>query len=279
MNNSPHTPDSDLSPGSSAGALLRRQRENRGLSLESAAEATKIGKNYLAALENDRYADLPSPAYLKGFLRTYAAYLGLDPEQLIGMATAVSTGGAVETPPPAGRTAWRSRSFNWQQLLLPALLLVALLFSSIFFSNDPPSRSRSTNPAQQSVLPQPPATVLAPRSSAVFKPLSAATELVGTVTEQQPEALSPAPVPQDGFLVRMKVKRNGTLSVTIDDAASQRYDLNSGDLIEWKAASTIALDLSDPGGVELELNGAPLQLKTPASGATYVVLDANGIKP
>jgi len=68
------------------------------------------------------------------------------------------------------------------------------------------------------------------------------------------------------------------LSVIIDDAASQGYDLTSGDLIEWKAARTIALDLTDASGVEIELNGAPLQLQVSPGKPAYIVLDADGVK-
>lgn len=278
MGSHTHTSEIEIPAEHSAGSLLRKQREQRQLSLEAAAEATKIGKNYLVALENDRYDDLPSPAYLKGFLRTYAVYLGLDPEQLIGLATKVRGGAAADIPPPAAKTVSWSSGFNWQRLLLPALLLGALLISTFFIYPAPPRTSPPSPEQQQPTLPQPVTTVLPPHSSAVFKSVSSTTEPARTTSELLAETPPSSPAPQDGFMVRMKVKSSGSLSVTIDDAASQRYDLNSGDLIEWKAVHTIALDLSDPGGVDVEINGAPLDLKASAGGSAYIVLDAQGIK-
>ena len=67
------------------GPILRRCREFHNMSIEDAAEATKIGKNYLRALENDRHAEFASPAYLKGFLRIYANHLGLHADELLQM--------------------------------------------------------------------------------------------------------------------------------------------------------------------------------------------------
>lgn len=65
------------------GTTLRQARERRGLSLEEAAEATKIRAGYLGALEDERFETLPGPTYARGFLRTYAAYLDLDPQPFV----------------------------------------------------------------------------------------------------------------------------------------------------------------------------------------------------
>ncbi|MEI6305764.1 MAG: helix-turn-helix transcriptional regulator, partial [Deltaproteobacteria bacterium] len=68
---------------SSMGAILKRCREFHKISIEEAAEATKIGKNYLRALESDQLKEFQSLAYLKGFLRIYTVYLGLNPDDII----------------------------------------------------------------------------------------------------------------------------------------------------------------------------------------------------
>jgi len=60
------------------GDILRRVREHRGEDLESISDYLRIRPAYLIALENSRYEDLPADAYVIGFLRTYALYLGLD---------------------------------------------------------------------------------------------------------------------------------------------------------------------------------------------------------
>ena len=60
------------------GNSLREARVRRGIEFAQAEQATKIRGKYLRSLEEERFELLPSETYVKGFLRTYADYLGLD---------------------------------------------------------------------------------------------------------------------------------------------------------------------------------------------------------
>src|SRR5436305_12927677 len=60
------------------GGSLREARLKRGLSPADVQKAIRIRDRYLQALEEERWELLPGDAYVKGFLRTYADYLGLD---------------------------------------------------------------------------------------------------------------------------------------------------------------------------------------------------------
>ena len=74
-----HTPGP---PEGKIGLVLERARKDRGLSLEEAERATKIRKRYLIGLEQDDYTVLPDAVYARGFLKTYANFLGLDGDGL-----------------------------------------------------------------------------------------------------------------------------------------------------------------------------------------------------
>ncbi|MFI4943214.1 MAG: helix-turn-helix domain-containing protein [Burkholderiales bacterium] len=65
-------------PATLTGADLRRLREARGMSLRHIASVTKIGMRYLEYIEEDRFALLPAPVYLRGFLQEYARLVGID---------------------------------------------------------------------------------------------------------------------------------------------------------------------------------------------------------
>ncbi|MDH7578444.1 MAG: helix-turn-helix domain-containing protein [Bacillota bacterium] len=65
------------------GDILRTNREKRGLSLLDVENETKIRSKYLAALEAENFEEIPGEVYLLGFLRNYARYLDLNPEELI----------------------------------------------------------------------------------------------------------------------------------------------------------------------------------------------------
>jgi cytoskeleton protein RodZ len=65
------------------GQRLKKEREYRNLTLEKAAEATRIRRSYLQALEADDFSAMPSSVQARGFLRNYAQYLDLDLDQII----------------------------------------------------------------------------------------------------------------------------------------------------------------------------------------------------
>ena len=62
-----------------SGESLRKIREFLALSLDDVAKETRIGKNNLQVIEEENIQAFPAPIYLKGFLRSYAKCLGLDP--------------------------------------------------------------------------------------------------------------------------------------------------------------------------------------------------------
>lgn len=65
------------------GETLRRARLSKGITIEDAERVTRIPRKYLEALEVENYGILPAPVYARGFLRSYAGYLGLNPGDLL----------------------------------------------------------------------------------------------------------------------------------------------------------------------------------------------------
>jgi cytoskeleton protein RodZ len=64
------------------GAILREARNRRKVDLEEVEAATRIRARYLRAIENEEWDVLPGGVYTRGFIRTYASFLGLDGERL-----------------------------------------------------------------------------------------------------------------------------------------------------------------------------------------------------
>lgn len=58
--------------------ILQDARIEKGYSLEKIVKETKIKKDFLIAIEDGKYHDLPSESYALGFIKNYASYLGLD---------------------------------------------------------------------------------------------------------------------------------------------------------------------------------------------------------
>src|SRR4051795_2814783 len=76
-------PQPQASELASFGEELRREREIRGISLKEIADATKISKRFLEAIERNDHKTLPAPVFTRGFVREYARYLGLNSEEMV----------------------------------------------------------------------------------------------------------------------------------------------------------------------------------------------------
>jgi cytoskeletal protein RodZ len=75
--------DSDAYAGLKIGRALELARKRRGLSLKQVEEATKIRAGYLADLERENFDVLPA-VYVQGYLKTYASFLHLDADAMVG---------------------------------------------------------------------------------------------------------------------------------------------------------------------------------------------------
>jgi transcriptional regulator with XRE-family HTH domain len=84
----------------SFGEELRREREIRGISLKEIADATKISKRFLEAIERNDHTTLPAPVFTRGFVREYARYVGLAAEDMVNRYNfAAANDDRIEKPP------------------------------------------------------------------------------------------------------------------------------------------------------------------------------------
>lgn len=84
----------------SFGEELRREREIRGISLKEIADATKISKRFLEAIERNDHGNLPAPVFTRGFVREYARYVGLNAEEMVNRYNfAAANDDRIEKPP------------------------------------------------------------------------------------------------------------------------------------------------------------------------------------
>jgi cytoskeleton protein RodZ len=78
------------------GSILRKKRESLGLTLEKVEGAIRIRIKHLQAIESDDLSSIPSVAQARGFIRNYAIFLGLNPDEILAAA-----GGTRPRPSPA----------------------------------------------------------------------------------------------------------------------------------------------------------------------------------
>lgn len=136
------------------GELLQQAREDRGLTLEAASARTRISTLMLRHLENDRFGEFAADAYVKGFLRNYGSFLGLDVGMLLRRYETIS-GRVVERDPEVlelDTQPWRRRHRKRGRLGWVVLaLLVAAALAWVFWRQGAARLGLRTKPGLEQI--------------------------------------------------------------------------------------------------------------------------------
>src|SRR5437764_2018698 len=109
------------------GNSLRTAREQQQLELAAGERETRIRTKYLQALEEERFDVLPGTAYVKGFLRTYADFLGLDGPRFVDEFNERFAPTELPEAPPPVRIRGPRRWLDARLVAIPLFVGVALL--------------------------------------------------------------------------------------------------------------------------------------------------------
>lgn len=157
--------DAPAPPPHPLGDWLRETRLRKGLTFAEVERTTRINRHYLEALEAEHYDVIPAPVYARGFLRSYARALGLDPEAAIAMMPADLPRPPGLDPMPGLRRAGSEApaiplpqlpslpgvSKAWLFVAGVLVLLVGMLWVVPAFTGDGDSKGPSASSAQTSV--------------------------------------------------------------------------------------------------------------------------------
>jgi hypothetical protein len=105
------------------GTSLREARLRQGLDFPELEQGTKIRAKYLRALEDEQFDVLPAQTYVKGFLRSYAEYLGLDGQLYVDEFNSRFVVGEDEQPPRPRRSTPKPRGVQVQSRVVLLTLL------------------------------------------------------------------------------------------------------------------------------------------------------------
>jgi cytoskeleton protein RodZ len=266
----------------SLGDQLRQAREARGLSIQAVSGTTKIREHILIALETDSFDELPAPVFVRGFLRTLARYLRLNPEELLGLyAAAVPQEVAPAAPPVAEVTPVELPAITTgpalPRWLSPSSLLVGLLavviVAAIVWGGSQLLQGVSLPdlaalvPTNTAVAPTRVAATPLPAAGASTAPTAAAT----IAPSQAPTFAFPTPTvpPVASFEVRLDILTRSWVKVEVDGASVQEGVLDAGVIKTYKPASRLTLRVGNAAGVSVTLNGHVL----PPLGAEGDVVD------
>jgi len=149
------------------GSFLKRHRQNQGKDLEEIAKKTRIHASTLRAIEEDNPKALPAEVFARGFVKNYAQYLGLDPNEALTWYIEQNEGEVRPTEKInvqevlAGEAMAEARTFPMGRfvpffVVLGVLFLAGYLVLSFLNSSAPPADIATKDTAPQALVEQPP---------------------------------------------------------------------------------------------------------------------------
>jgi cytoskeleton protein RodZ len=261
------------------GETLRQARLDKGVSLADAARDTRIRRTYLEALETEDPAALPAPVYTRGFLRTYADYLGLNSQAMVDLYQPR----ARRDPAPPLRSAVPRVAIPRQIPLRPALYglgglaLVALLVFAFNWYQDVQASLREGDASLRTVRAGTP-TPLGPRPPTPF-PIAAASPSPSPSPEPSPSPQptetpappTPSPTPViDGILLEFRTNARVYVEASVDGQQALAETLPAGVQRQLPLArESVVMRASTGSAVEITVNGTP---QAPQGGSQPVEL-------
>jgi cytoskeleton protein RodZ len=237
------------------GDLLRRTREEKGLSLDQAMEATRIRKEFLQALEEEDLDRLPAPVYVKGFLRNYASFLGLNPQDVLSLLpTPEDTTPSTPTAPVASMLDQPLEPASLRRLWpLAALLLVIALVVAAWWVY--PRYFGGALP-----LARPTATPTSAAAPTLTVAESSPTAVIPTATALPTATRIPTATPTlAGLVLSIEVvDQRSWVLVQADGERAFAGILEPGAKDSWAASQRISLRSGNAGAVRVTLNGEDL---------------------
>jgi len=261
-------PVSDSLPAESAGARLAQARERLGLSQEQVADKLKLDPYTVVALESDNYAPIGAVVFVRGFLRRYAALVGVAPDEIEALYARQPNPlrapdlahGAVHSP---NRESRRGALGPWPTALLAlALCLIALGWWAA--RREPSMPAAPGESAVPSAAPAGPAASAAPAGNAPVAPAPVAAP--GT-----PAAASAATAAALEALPRvpLQVHFRGESWAEVYDARGMRLMFGFGHADTTQALSGVPpfrLALGNVGATDVSVNGVAVALPSAAPG-------------
>jgi cytoskeleton protein RodZ len=255
---------------SDLGEMLRRAREKKELTLAQVEDGIRIREKFLKALEEGDYDILPEEVYARGFVRSYAAYLGLDPEEALALYLEDRTPFQAAIPPPRPMSApikpmvdSPSPSASWLNpvwaiVIAAAIMVIACVMAGGLWAvrryrlpgESVEAKAGPTLPAYTVIATEASPPSPTPGISVPFVPTDTPTPTTTpTVTP------TPAPKAYTGVEIELVVREKAWLQVIVDGVKQFDGILEAGERRIFSGQQRVAVRCGNAGGVEVIVNG------------------------
>ena len=246
------------------GNTLREARVRRNLTLQQIEEDIKIRVKYVQAMENEDWDVMPGVTYVKGFLRTYSTYLGLDPEVIIGEFRSRGMAPSAEHHEPFSGSSviGKPRSHRGRNtvVIVAIVCLIALgVIYALGLRNGGGSDEPKTHPGALGIGSPSPSPSKSP------KPTSSST----AIPAWQKNLVKIKATAGDCW---MEIRRNNSTGVVLFSGTVKK-----GDTKKFKGKD-IWMSIGAPANVQLEAAGKKAKLKSDVGPWTVEVIQGRVVQ-
>ena len=269
--------EKEIPEDSSLGIFLKKSREERHVALDDIAEATRIRRYYLEAIENDEWDKLPSKVFIKGFLKSYAEFLGLDKEAVIHHYLRTSS---VETTEPGAVKKTRSRSVKPYLIMIVSVLALVFIIAVIYLNERNISitnkafqhlGTHSLEKKIEGIAEKEVTSKKDERKNEIFlsedegagdevtkitlksKPIDDTKVLEDLTTPMKSEEEKKPLLPN--LILTANVKSQTWVAISIDERSVKEYLFQPGQTPQWTAEKNFNILIGNAAGIEFSLNG------------------------
>jgi cytoskeleton protein RodZ len=263
----------------SVGKYLQQERERKGLSLEAVSQATRISSRSLEAIESDDFISLPAPIFIRGFLKTYASFIGLEPYKVIALYETQT--GIIGLPAPKGLQPEKRIPRRIWLLAIP--ILIVLIGGGVYWlafpRKAPPSPSVAPPPPSPAPVletaktplppPAPPPVKEAPKAPEKMPKAQPEKKSETSVAPGPPKILTPPPAvapaasvgapgeekKERRHILRVQAKEQTWVRVQADDQPEFEVLLEPQEKAVWTARGQLKITLGNAAGLDMAFNG------------------------
>jgi cytoskeleton protein RodZ len=276
----------------SLGARLKKEREQRKITLDDISLSTKIAPRFLVAIEEEQFDQLPGGIFNKGFVRSYARYLGIDENQAVADYVAATTTALPESPqgeiPERKVPEVRQRGSGdatagipWEMLAV-GLLIIAFGFAVWGFH----SREKTAQPGSVARPADSGSPTTSPASVDQGEPQTVAAENTAVSHPTAPQAAAGASPPQTpsapqdagAFLVQIKAREDSWLVVSADGKEIMQDTLRASAEKSVGARNQIVIKTGNAGALDISFNGRKLPTQGSDNEVKTLMFDPNGLR-
>ena len=250
--------------GQELGALLKAKRTEKNIAIGEVAERLKFSAKQIESLESGDYKGLPEPIFVKGFIKTYGRFLGLDTDQVTSLLNEVFPSQVSAVPAATATENQTSLNFQDQKKSksfprwLPLVVVAALVVGAVYLwqsKSTEQNRQQEKSTLEVGDVAQP---QLATDNVQVV-PMKASATASAPVSASAPAAASAAVA--DGS-IQIKVRYRSNLIVTDADGTPLHSGIvasNSSHQFKGKAPYQVRIGYAT--GSEISFNGQAIDIK------------------